>query len=284
LISRRITQREFLLRPDDKVNQVLVFLVLRAAQMYGVGIVGALAMSDHWHLVVHDFRGNLPRFMQYLHSLTARVINAIRGRWENVWDVEQVNINYLVDVEDVVRKAVYVLANPVKAQLVERSIHWPGFNTYEWLDGRTVMARRPAAFFSAKSKLPKFVTGRLIAPPSFEGTFAEWAERVRAGVAGEERRAASERARTGTRVFGRRAVRRCSPHERAKSKATHRGMKPFISAKNPESRRRAAAELRGFRTTHERRRLEFIGGRRTVQFPPGTWALVHVAGVLVAPS
>jgi hypothetical protein len=58
------------------------------------GIVAVLAMSDHWHLVVHDYEGVLPAFMRYLHGLSARVINVIRGRWENLWSTEQVNINH----------------------------------------------------------------------------------------------------------------------------------------------------------------------------------------------
>lgn len=284
LITRGIAQREFLLRPDGKINDALLFLLLCAAKRYHVDVVAVLAMSDHWHLVVHDPRGLLPRFMQYLHGMTARVINSMYGRWENVWSVEQVNVNYLVEVEDVIRKTVYVLANPVKAQLVERSIHWPGLNSYAWLDGRTITVERPSAFFGARSKLPKVMTGRLVAPPGFEGTFEEWAERVRIGVAVEERRAAELRARTGSRILGRKAVRRASPHQRATSKRTHRGMKPFIAARNPDARRRALAELALFRATYAQRRLEFIGGDRTVLFPVGTWALVHVAGVLVAPS
>ncbi len=284
LVSRRISQREFLLRPDGKINEALVFVLLRALEKYNVRLVAAVAMSNHWHLVVYDPDGVLPDFLRYLHGLLGRVVNSVRGRWENLWSVEQVNINHLVDVSDVIAKAIYVLINPVTDHLVDRSIHWPGFNTYAWLDGRTITAERPRFFFGKRSKLPEKVTTKLVAPPGFRGTFDEWAETLRAGVAKKEREAAAERAASGRRVLGRKGVLAQSPHHRPATPAPRGGLRPFVAAKNVFSRMAALDELESFRMRHAFAKAMFKLGWRTVPFPPGTWAMVQIAGVSVAPS
>lgn len=282
LITRRCTQREFLLRPDDAIHDALEYLLLWAAEKYNVGIVAGLAMSNHWHLVVHDVDGVLPDFMRDLHSLTARALNRKLDRVENLWDVEQVNINHLVEVGDVIRKAVYTLTNPVSAHLVETSLQWPGFNTCAWLDGRVVTVQRPTFFFGPRSKLPPFVSARLVAPPEFRGTFDEWAERVRAGVAEKERNAAAERATLGINVVGEKKV-RWKPWNR-RPRRTRKKIRPFIAAKNFFARSTALDEFDAFQRWHTFARTMFALGWREVPFPPGTWAMVNIAGVACAPS
>lgn len=281
-VSRRVTQREFLLRPDDKVTNAVRYLVAYSAKKFNVGVIAVVAMSNHLHLVVHDFDGVLPSFLQHLHSLLGRVLNRARGRWENFWSVEEANYNHLVELGDEIAKTVYVLANPVEAHLVDRAGSWPGFTTFGWLDGRTVTAERPAWFFKETSKLPPKVEMRLVKPPSFPGAFAEWAEVLRAGVAEEERKAAATRERTGQRVLGRKAVRRTSPNTKPQTPAPRGRLRPFIAAKNFFARSRALDALEEFRRSHAFARAMFKLGWRDVPFPAGTWAMAQLAGVHVA--
>jgi hypothetical protein len=46
-ITRRCTQRQFLLRPDDKVNQALEYCLAEAAMRFGVTVLWFMAMSNH---------------------------------------------------------------------------------------------------------------------------------------------------------------------------------------------------------------------------------------------
>lgn len=284
MITRRCGAREFLLRPEEEVVGAFTYALGMALEKFEVGLLGGAAMSDHWHGTVHDFIAEIPSFMQYFHALVARSLNCKLGRWENFWSVEQVHICQLVEVRDVVAKTVYALANPVIEHLVEKAGHWPGFSTYAWLDGRTRIAKRPRFFYSEKTKLPKLVALKLIAPPEFEGSFEAWAAAVREGVAEKERAAAKERERTGTRIVGRKAVRAMSTRTRAASVAPRGGMKPFVAAKNLFARLAALDALDEFRRTYQFARLMFKFGWRDVPFPAGTWALARLVGVSVKPS
>ena len=111
MVTRRCTQRTFLLRPDAVANQVFLYCLAYAAQKTGVRVLYAMVMSNHHHAIVHDPDGVLPAFTQELHSLTARALNALRGRWENFWADEQPGQVELVEERDVLDKIAYAAAN-----------------------------------------------------------------------------------------------------------------------------------------------------------------------------
>lgn len=284
-ITRVVKERVFRLRPDRNVVEAFKYLLAVAAWKYRIGVVAVLVMSNHYHAILIDSEGRLPEFMQWLHSMTARYFKCARGVWENFWKVEQTNLNLLVETSDVLDKSVYVLANPVRADLVDRAIHWPGLSSYAWLDGRTVIARRPKRFFfSSKSRLPECVPLKLTQPPGFEGTFAEWAERVREGVAAKERKYAQRRLRAGKRILGRKRVRKTPCTHAPKTRPPEGKLRPFIAAKNPEARAAALRKLACFRAWYAFAKQAFKAGWRDFPFPPGTWLMVRLAGVSVAPS
>lgn len=128
MVTRRCTQRQFLLRPDAQTNNAFLYCLADAAQRCNIAVLLTHAMSNHHHTIVFDRDGNLPVFTEHFHKLVAKSQNALRGRWENFWSAEQVCVVHLVDAADVMRKLVYVATNPVKDRLVERVHHWPGVN------------------------------------------------------------------------------------------------------------------------------------------------------------
>jgi hypothetical protein len=282
LLSRRCTQGEFLLRPDDLTNQTFLYCLAVAAQRFDIGVVSVVTMSNHYHAVVYDPVGVLPRFLEHVHALSARALNRRRGRRENFWSAEQPNINYLVEMDDVVDKTVYALANPVASNLVDRALNWPGVSSMAWLDGRTIQVKRPKVFFAKSGAMPESVALKLIVPPGFEGGQVEWSELIRARVAERERACAAAREVKGTRVLGRKAVLAASPSERAKS-LDRSELKPFVAAKRESVRIQALAALKEFRSLYRRARRAFRDGVRNTRFPAGTFALVHWCGVLAAP-
>jgi REP element-mobilizing transposase RayT len=283
--TRRCTQREFILRPDEDVNAALTYCLGRAAAETGVQIHSFLAMSNHVHATVTDPGGVMPDFARRFASLAARMINRARGRWENLWVPGDTSYVHCVETRDVVDKTVYTLANPVADQLVDKAIHWPGVSTFAWLDGRTVIATRPRGFAHPdRTVLPDEVRIQLTAPPSWPGSFAEWAAAVRAGVELEERNAAERRAATGDRILGRKAILAASPTGRPKTLAPRRRMKPRIAAKNLLARRAAIDALKQFRHAYALAREAFLAGKRDVAFPPGTWFMVRRWGAELASS
>src|SRR5439155_14652909 len=104
LITRRCTQRAFLLRPDRETNNAFTYCLAEAAARFGITVLMACAMSNHHHTVIYDRFGNYPEFLEHFHKMLARCQNALRGRWENFWASGQCSVVHLVDLADVIRK------------------------------------------------------------------------------------------------------------------------------------------------------------------------------------
>ena len=133
MITRRCTQRQLLLQPDEELNQIYLYVLGLAAERTNTQLLHATAMGNHRHEVAHDRDGTRVEFYHFLHTLLARATNAVRGRFENVWSSEQTSVVRLVEVDDLVEKVVYAATNPVTAKLVARVHHWPGVNTLKAL-------------------------------------------------------------------------------------------------------------------------------------------------------
>jgi REP element-mobilizing transposase RayT len=206
MITRRCTQRQFLLRPDRETNNAFTYCLIEAALRCQVEVLVTCAMSNHHHTVIHDRWGRYPEFVEHFHKMFARSQNALRGRWENLWSSEQVCVVKLVGRDAVMDKLVYTATNPVQDHLVDRVHHWPGVNGLpELLAGRCLRARRPLHFFRPDGPMPEVVEMRLTIPPEL-GLEAELLAELRNRVRAVEVELEAERRRTGHRVMGRRAV------------------------------------------------------------------------------
>lgn len=67
MITRRCTQRQFLLRPDPTTNNAFTYCLIEAAQRCEVNVLLPCAMSNHHHAVIFDRCGRYPEFVE--HSL-----------------------------------------------------------------------------------------------------------------------------------------------------------------------------------------------------------------------
>jgi hypothetical protein len=68
MITRRCTQRSFLLRPDDETNQTYLYVLGLAAQHAKVELMHAVTVSNHEHVEAYDRHGTRVEFYQYLHE------------------------------------------------------------------------------------------------------------------------------------------------------------------------------------------------------------------------
>jgi REP element-mobilizing transposase RayT len=154
MLTRRTSQRQFLLRPDDEVNEAFLYILADAVRRYGIGLLGTCVESNHHHTVFHDPLGKAVEFYEHLHKLVAKSVNALRGRWEHFWSADPPSLVALVDARDVLDKLVYCLTNPVKDFLVERVHHWPGVNTLaRLLAGKPLVCPRPRVHTAALMRL-----------------------------------------------------------------------------------------------------------------------------------
>ena len=273
LVTRRCSQRQFLLRPGKLLDQTFLFLLALASRRFGVRIHAFCVLSNHYHLVLTDPLARLPAFCQFLDSLLARALNSLHGRWESFWAPDSYSAVALATPLDLLDKAAYTLANPVAAGLVRRAREWPGLWSGPDRVGTAIVAPRPRHFFDPKGHLPESVTLELTAPPGFAST-EEFREALRGALS--EREAAAREGRTflgASRVLAQLPTARPRPHE------PRRGLSPRVAARDKWKRievlGRLAAFLSDYRDAWEARRQ----GKRSAVFPAGTYLLRVLHGV-----
>jgi putative transposase len=81
MITRRCSQRRFLMRPDGDTTNAFLYCLAVAAKRTQVDVIFFVAMSNHYHAGVIDTAGRLPEFLEYFHKLFAKHQNVLRGRW-----------------------------------------------------------------------------------------------------------------------------------------------------------------------------------------------------------
>jgi putative transposase len=195
-ISRRCTQRQFLMRPDAETNNAFTYLLAEAAQRCEMDTVLSQMMSNHHHGMVYDPHGREVEYREHFHKMFAKSQNALRGRWENLWAAEEPSVIEVTTREDLLDKLVYIATNPVKDGLVEKVHHWPGPKFVNaLLTGKAIKATRPKHFFLEDGPMPLEVELALKLPDDFPDKAEFLAElRRRIAAVGASRAGTSTRA------------------------------------------------------------------------------------------
>ena len=281
LLTRRCSQRQYLLRPDALTNQAFAYCIAEAAQRFEIDILLTTAESNHHHTIVFDRHGRLPAFMEHFHKMFARCQNARWGRWENLWAAVEPGVTELLTPSAVIRKLIYAASNPVKDLLVERATQWPGINGYALLMGnRRVRAKRPRHFFRDGGIMPAEVELALVIPPEL-GPADEVIAAVRDGVERVEQEMRDERAKTGKRVLGRRAALEQSWRASPTSTEPRRGLNPRFAGPT-HAMREAIARFHAFLGAYHDARKRWLAGDKQVTFPNGTYWLAQFAPIVTA--
>jgi REP element-mobilizing transposase RayT len=271
LITRRCSQRQFLLKPSAATtDNVFLYVLAVAAERFGIQVHAFCVLSNHFHLVVTDPHACLPAFHQFLDSLVARALNAALGRWEAFWAPNSYSAVALASPADVVDKVAYVLANPVAAGLVRSGREWPGlWSAPEQIGGAALEVQRPKHFFDPKGSLPESVTLPLTPPPGFASA-DECREQLAAALA--EKEAQAVRNVRGcflgvARVLAQKPTGRPAPEE------PRRTLNPRVAARDKWKRIEALGRLveflRAYRFAWAARRQ----GHADVTFPCGTYLM-----------
>ena len=287
--TRNCTQDMYLLTPDAEMSNAVMYEAGYAAMKTGVALVALTQMPNHMHNVLDDPNANVPAFNEQFHKLVAKVGNVIRNRKQNFWAAhEPTNVVRLEELEDLIRKVVYVFTNPVTAGLVERVVDWPGANGYlALITGTPIRAWRPRKFHAWKGRknrdvMPEYIDVYFRIPARFGDPTPIIAEIVRRVTAIEEAEIAKRKI-TGIPVMGRNKVMRRNPFDSPTKPKKKRDFKPAIAAKKRQTRFEAIDRLKVFRREYRRARLEHLAGLPAV-FPHGTYWLARHCAVAVAPA
>ena len=269
LVTRRCTQRQFLLKPSRAVNEVFLYILALAAQRYQIRIHAYCVLSNHSHLVLSDPHARLPAFQQFLDGIVAKALNAFHGRWENFWAPDTYSAVILANTSDILDKLTYVLANPVAAGLVPHGRQWPGLWSAPELIGTAVDVRRPDFFFGPNSTLPEKVTLHISRPPGFQSTEALRRD-LASSLAEREKRAARKH---GGRFLGVATVLAQDPTGRPRSSEPRRGLNPRVAARDKWKRIELLQRFISFLRAYHTAWLALRAGCPRVIFPFGTYHL-----------
>jgi len=273
LVTRRCTQRQFLLTPTAETNEIVRYCLALATRQTGVILNAVCVMSNHWHGVVSDPNARLPQFLGRFHALLAKTLNASLGRWENLWSSEKASLVRLLTANDVIAKMAYTVANPTAAGIVETPEQWPGVLAWFGRD-RSIDARKPARFFADSSPFPEALSVPFERPLMSEGLADfDFSRRLKTAIAELVGQARDELARRGLKFLGPDAVRNQSFMAVPSSAAVHRAISPTVASRSSRSRVQALAKKDGFRRAYRHAWQRFRTGVRDVKFPPGTYAL-----------
>lgn len=283
LITRRTTQRLFLLRPSTTINAALRYcLALAQKRAPGVELHAVTFMSNHYHIVLTDKEGELPVFTEELHKLIARCLNSHHARWENFWaGGAQTSHVQLVTSDDVLDKIAYTLANPTEALLVSHGSQWPGVRLYR---KGSYVAKKPKFFFRTQDeggKLPDSLKLELTAPPI--GVHEKRADDVvQRAASAREKRLRDEANAAGKSFLGAKGVLRQKIYNAPQAPAPRRGMSPTVACQDKWRRIEALADNAEFAEAHDAAREDFIAGNRDAVFPAGTYRFQKQFGACCA--
>ncbi len=282
-ITRRCTQRKFLLKPSNRNTQIFLYCLAVAAMQTGVIIHAVCVLSNHYHIVVSDPNTKISKFYGWVHKYVAKAINASYGRFENLWSSEKTSAIPLESGNDVLDKIVYTLNNPVAGRLVANGEKWPGVWLYKKSHSQTV--ERPDVYFVEDGDMPEKVQLVIEPPPQFNRLRVHIyeklvAERIEDGAT-EIRR---EMTQLGQSFLGRRAIMQQNPYGSPLSREKRFGINPKVAAKNKWLRMEAIQRNKAFLSEYREALRRWREGDWDVLFPAGTYALRVHAGVKCKPG
>jgi putative transposase len=284
MFTRRCSERRFFLRPDLEVTNAFWYCLGWAADKHGMILHAAVAMSNHVHVVATDRRGVYPDFLRDFNGLLARVVNAIRGRWEHFWDANQASAVLLEDEAAQFDKIVYTLTNPVG--LVEKANDWPGATSlHAALNGTTFVAKRPEGFFrteNAGGGMPATVELSFSPPPAVgEIRPRDYKSLLKERVRTVEAEAATARRKARTAALGRRGILEQRWFDKPSDIEPRRQLSPNVACRDKWLRIERLQLNKRFQDLYRAARDTFRAGLEAT-FPRGTWLMRFRAPIQVS--
>ncbi|MHC8356907.1 REP-associated tyrosine transposase [Pseudomonas sp. LB3P81] len=119
-----VTHQRQLIFKDWRMGRLLVNEFRRAQETGTVTSLSWVVMPDHFHWLVELHNKDLPKLMQVTKSRCARLINNERGFSAPVWQKGYFD-RALRREDDLKAMARYIVANPLRAGLVEHIGEYP---------------------------------------------------------------------------------------------------------------------------------------------------------------
>lgn len=195
-LSRRTAHRAYFWRPVTDTRELFGYPYAKAVKDCGQQPHVACLMSNHPHLLQTDTTGRRSDFMQQLNSNTGRKRNLQLNRRENLWASGEPGDMVVLDIEETIKRVLYVALQPVAAGCVERVRDWTGFHILPRHWGTPMSFERPEL---CGRDMPEVVEFTPMPPPGFDHLRLEQVIAFFEGLlTQEERRYAKKRRRRVT--------------------------------------------------------------------------------------
>ena len=285
MITRRVHNREFRLRPGRRVNAIVEYVIAVLVRHYALELHAFNVLSTHYHCRFFDPLGRASDFARDAHAMIAKlIIHAFGEDDESLWSPSPANLLEDESEDGAIDHIAYIMTNAAAAGLVKFAKDWPGAKG-RWPQ-RTRTVKQPRGFFQEDTWAPGAVTasGRPQIHWSKTGTLEftrprgyddlsdnELAIAIDQAIRAREK-AAHEKWRGVQGAFpGKKAVQRVSRRARAKTPEPKRGAKriPTIRCSDSALRQVRLSGIREWRRGY-RASLKEWPTNRDVVFPLGT--------------
>jgi len=287
MVTCRVLLRRYLFKPDRAILNAFKYLLGEYARKHGIRIFAVCVMSTHYHLVVLDTRGVLPKFLRDVNRSVANVIKARYRTSGAVFQQEPSKVK-LHGAKAVVDKIAYVLANPVAAGAVRDPREWPGLRTRLSDMGRTVVrGLRPEHYFGRRKTMRPDASFAVEMPPVLLDAYGREKAMEELTLALEEKvaEARAEVRRKGWTYLGAKRAMSVSPFKQAVAYEVFGARNPDLSTYGLTAEEAATVkrEYIAFHLAYQDCRQRLMRGETDVLWPAGTWAMVQHFGQRAGP-
>ena len=256
-ITTRTLQGRLLLRPSPELNDLILGVIGRAQDRYGMIIHAFVVTSNHAHYILSPTTAEqLARFMQFVNTNIAKEAGRLHQWPERLWSRRYRSI-VIADDQAALARLRYVLAHGAKEGLVDDGPgSWPGANCIAalsrgeilrgtWLDrGAEYKARQRGETVLAMQFATRYDV-RLTPLPCLQHlTVSQHQAEIRHIVKEIEVQAEAVNRTKGRRPMGVAAILAQDPHSRPTT--TDRSPAPFVHASDKKTEMEFRAKYRAF--------------------------------------
>jgi hypothetical protein len=284
-VTTRTMQGRLLLRPSPELTEIILGIIGRAQDMYGMAIHAFVVLSTHAHFLLSPTGADqLALFMQFVNANTAKEAGRLHQWREKFWSRRYRSI-VVADEKAAHARLRYIMAHGAKEGLVAKLGDWPGPQCIATLTAGEVLCGtwfdRSAEFVARQrgdSVLPtQFATVydiKLTPLPCHSHLTPDQRQAEYRRMVGEIQVAAeAENLAKGRKPMGVAAILAQDPHSRPAS--TDRSPAPFVHASDEETELAFRSQYRAFVDAFRAGALRLIDRARSLvdlfphwAFPP----------------
>jgi len=167
-ITTRTIQSRLLLRPSPELTDIILGVIGKAQDLYGMAIHAFVVLSNHTHFLLSPSGADqLAKFMQFVNANIAKEAGRLHKWRDRLWSRRYRSIVVVGEKAAHVRLR-YTLAHGAKEGLVAKPVEWPGPNCIAALTKGELLR---GTWFDRSAEYTARQRGKSVLPMQFATTF-----------------------------------------------------------------------------------------------------------------